>query len=139
MIIRYRKKQIISDIIVGSLYLITGILGIIFDSEIFKYAFTALGILYLGSGFYKLKFQYIKVQDQVLTRFEPGNKKKVDLKHVTRIKKFTDEITFLTPNEKLKISTNLIDKEDLPAFENLLASLDLEQEKNPFANAVKTN
>ena len=139
MIIRYPKKQVKSDLIVGSLYLLTGILGIIFGSNIFIYGFTALGIFYLGSGFYKLKYQYLQIEDQILTCFVPGSKKKIDLEQITQIKKFADEITFLTPHEKLKISTNLIAREDLPAFENFLASLELEPQNNPYFKAANSN
>jgi len=62
--------------------------------------------------------------------------KKIDLSKVTRIKKFADEITFLTPHEKLKISTKLIAREDLLNLQNLLASLDLEPQKNPFKKEI---
>ena len=133
MIVRYTKRHLASELIVGSLYLLTGILGIIFRSDIFIYLFTALGILYLGSGFYKLKFQYLKLEGQIITCFLPGRKKKIDLRQLTRIKKFTDEITFLTPHNELTISTKLINKEDFPAFKKFLASLDLEPKKNPFS------
>ncbi|NJY62963.1 hypothetical protein HC174_09350 [Salinimicrobium sp. CDJ15-81-2] len=46
----------------------------------------------------------------------------------------------MTPNKKLKISTNLIAKEDLFTFKEVMASLDLEAEKNPFTvTAEKSN
>ena len=139
MIIRYTRKHLIADFIVGSLYLLAGITGIIFASGLFiKYGFVAVGFWYMGSAFYKLKFQYLKLENQILTCFVPGRKKKIDLGQVTRIKKFTDEITFLTPHEELKISTKLINKEDFPAFIELLASLDLDVKNNPFSqNAEK--
>jgi hypothetical protein len=137
MKIRYSKKQIRLDFIVGSLYFLTGILGIIFGSRVpVPYLFTTLGLFYLGSFYYKLKFQYLKLEGQVLTCFALGSKKKIDLSQVTRIKKFTDEITFLTPHEKLKISTKLIAREDWTAFQDLLASLDLEPDRNPFKKEI---
>lgn len=136
MIFKYRKKHLIVGFIIGALYTIAGILGIFFSSGV-HYLFTAVGLWYVGSTFYKLKFQYLKLEDGILTCFVPGAKKRLDLEEVTRIIKFTDEITFLTPHEKLKISTRLIAKEDLPALKDVLASLDLEAEKNPFTVAVK--
>ncbi len=139
MIIRYTKRHLTTELIVGSLYLLTGILGIIFSSDIFIYLFTALGILYLGSGFYKLKFQYLKIEGQIITCFLPGRKKKIDLRQLTRIRKFTDEITFLTPHKELTISTRLINKEDFPAFKEFLGSLDLEPEKNPFSETPENS
>ncbi|WP_029035965.1 hypothetical protein [Salinimicrobium xinjiangense] len=137
MVIRYSNKHLIADFTVGSLYLLAGILGIIFGSDIFKYLFTALGILYLGSSFYKLKFQCLRIENQVLTYFVPGRKKRIDLRQITRIKKITDEITFLTPHKELNISTKLINKEDFPAFKEFLASLDLEPEKNSFSETAE--
>ncbi|NJW51300.1 hypothetical protein [Salinimicrobium oceani] len=127
-----------ADFIVGSLYLLAGITGIIFGSGLFiKYGFVAVGLWYLGSAFYKLKFQYISIEGHSLTCFVPGRKKKIDLREVTRIKKFTDEITFLTPHTELTVSTKLINKKDFPAFKGFLCSLDLEYEKNPFTHGVQ--
>lgn len=137
MIIRYPKKHIIADLVVGSLYLLAGILGMIFGSGFFiEYAFIALGLLYLGSSFYKLNFQYLKLESQILTCYLPGSKKSINLTEVTQIKRITDEIAFLTPYKKLKISTKLIAREDLPVFKKALADLDLGPEKNPFSQAV---
>lgn len=133
MIVRYTRRHLLADFIVGSLYLLTGILGMIFNSDIFKYLFTALGILYLGSGLYKWKFHYLKIEGKILTCFVPGGKKRIDLSQVSRIKSFTDEITFLTPHKELTVSTKLINKEDFPAFKEFLASLDLEPDKNSFS------
>ncbi|WP_324719266.1 hypothetical protein [Salinimicrobium sp. HB62] len=133
MIVRYTRRHLLADFIVGSLYLLTGILGMIFNSDIFKYLFTALGILYLGSGFYKWRFQYLRIEGKILTCFVPGGKKKLDLSQVSRIKSFTDEITFLTPHKELTVSTKLINKEDFPAFKEFLASLDMEPDKNSFS------
>lgn len=121
----------------GSLYLICGVAGIIFDSGIFlKYGFTALGVFYYGFYFYKLKFQYLELEDQILTCNIPGNKKEIDLTKVTRIKKIADEITFLTLHEKLVIRTDLIAREDLPVLKDALASLELEPIKNPFKKEI---
>lgn len=138
MIIKYSKKHLRTDFIVGSLYLLSGILGIIFGSNAFiEYGFTALGIFYLATFFYKFRFPYLRIEDHILTCHVFASKKQIDLTQLTRIVKFTDEITFLTPHKKLKISTKLINKEDLPAFKEMLASLDLESEKNPFTHPVK--
>ena len=139
MKIRYSKKHLRSDLLIGSLYLMFGIYGFFFDSNVFiKYGFTLAGILFLSSFYYKQKFQYLQIKDSILTCYVlPGRNKNINLTELTRIKKFADEITFLTPYEKLKISTNLIAKEDLPDFKNALASLNLEPEKNPFSESVE--
>lgn len=141
MIIRYRKKHLRTDFIVGSLYLMSVLPAIYFHSSSFQliinFLFLVSGVFFLGSYYYKQKYQYLQIKNNVLTCFIFGSKNRsVDLRELSGIKKFTDEITFLTPHERLKISTKLIAKEDLPAFENFLASLDLEPGKNPL---VKTS
>lgn len=136
MIINYRKKYLRAYFIFGSFYLVLGLSGFFYElSKFSTYGFTGIGLFCLLQYFYKWKYSYLRIEDNILTLFLFFQLKKINLSQVTRIKKFADEITFLTPHEKMKISTNLIDREDLPAFENLLASLDLEPEKNPFMKA----
>ena len=141
MIIRYRKKHIRTDLVVGALYLMSVLPAIYFHSSSFQliinFLFLVSGLFFLGSYYYKQKYQYLQVKNNVLTCFIFGSKNRsVDLRELSRIKKFTDEITFLTPHEKLKISIKLINKEDYFAFKEFLASLDLEPERNPFTHAV---
>ncbi len=114
-----------------------GLSGFFYGSNGFiRYGFTGVGLLYLLQYIYKLKYSYLKIEGNILILNLFFQQKKIDLTQVTRIKKFTDEITFLTPHEKLKISTKIIAREELPAFENLLASLDLEPGKNPFKKDI---
>ncbi|MHA6280331.1 hypothetical protein ACXYMT_09125 [Salinimicrobium sp. CAU 1759] len=142
MIVNYKRKYLLSDLIIGSLYLLAGVAGFIFQSNPFSLIsntfFSFAGFFLLGSYFYKQRYQYLKFEEGVLTCHIYGSKNiSVMLQEITGIKKFTDEITFLTPHKKLKVSTKLIDKEDLPAFKEFLAALDLEPEKNPFSEPAK--
>lgn len=142
MIIRYRKRYLRTDLIVGSLYLLAGVAGIIVQSNIYNLVinvfFSLAGFFFLSSYYYKQKYQYLKLEAGVLTCYIFGSKNRsIDLRQVTSIKKFTDEITFLTPHKKLKISTKLIAKEDLPAFKAVMTSLDLKPEKNPFTEPAE--
>lgn len=134
MVIKHRKKYFWIDLILGTLYLGLGLSSFFFDSNsiLGKYGFTLVGIIYLVQFFYKWKNPYLKFEKTFLVLNIIFQQKKIDLSQVTRIKKFTDEITFLTPHEKLKISTKLISREDLPAFEEAIASLNLDPERNPF-------
>ena len=137
MIINYRNKYLRADLIFGILYLVLGLTGFFYGSNGFiKYGFTAIGLLYLFQYFYKVKYSYLKIEGNILFLNIIFQQKKIDLSKVTRIKKFADEITFLTPHEKLKISTKLIAREDLLNLQNLLASLDLEPQKNPFKKEI---
>jgi hypothetical protein len=141
MVIHYRKQYLRTDLIIGSLYILAGVAGFIFQSGPYNFiigsCFSLGGFFFLGSYYYKQKHQYLQMENNVLTYWIFGSKKRsVDLREITRIKKFADEITFFTPYKKLKISTNMIAGEDLPVIKNLLASLDLEPEKNPFKKAI---
>ncbi len=137
MITKYRKKYLWADLIFGILYLLLGLSGFFYGSNGFiMYGFTGIGLLYLFQFFYKLKYSYLKIERIILFRNLIFQQKKIDLSQVTRIKKIADEIIFLTPHEKLKISTKLVGRKDLPAFHDLLASLDLEPERNPFKKEI---
>ena len=137
MTIPYRKKYLRADLIFGTLYVVLGLSGFLYSSNVFiRYSFTGIGLLYLLQYFYKLRYSYLKVEGDILIRNVIFQQKRIDLSKVTRIKKFADEITFLTPHEKLKISSKLIGREDLLNLLSLLASLDLEPQKNPFNKEI---
>lgn len=137
MTIQYRKKYVRADLYFGITYLLLGSSGFFFDTNVFiSYGFSFIGALYLIQYFYKSKYPYIKIEDNILRVniiFQP---KEIDLSQITRIKKFADEITFLTPHERLKISTKLIAKEDFPHLEKTLSNLTLEPERNPFKKEI---
>jgi len=138
MKIKFKKKRIYINFILGAIWLIIGVFKFI-DADKIKwsdYAYIVLGILYIGHNLYDLINQYITIENGTIQKNKLyGFNKSMKLKEIDCIKKYAGDYTLKTPERELKISTQLIDKDSLHTLNKILSALDLPSDKTPFSNA----
>ena len=141
MKVRYSKRHLRTDFLLGGCFFVLGCLGFLFQNPFISYGFSAVGILNLIQYFYKRKEQYLEVSnDELILNIIFQKNKKIDFNEVTSVQKFADEITFLAPYSQLKVNISLIAKEDLWILENAIASVERNLKKDVFLNdALKTH
>lgn len=139
MKIKFKKKRLRLNLILGIVWIILGTLSIVTDDEIqwTDYGYLVIGILYIGHYLYDLKNQYLTIENGTIRKNGLyGYWKKINLNEINWIKKFAGDYTLKTEKKELKINTELIDKNSLTELNRILAELNLPSEKTPFANNV---
>ena len=135
MKIRYTKKRLRANLILGLLWLALGLakgLFSVFDDWT-DFFFFGMAILYLGQYLNEWQNQYLSIdQDQIKVNYPFG--KKINLSDINRIKKFAGDYIIKTDKKELTINTQIIDRESLNDLNEVLAKLDLPPDKTPFAN-----
>ena len=139
MKIKFKKKRLYINLILGLVWLSLGILNLTEDDKIrwTDYGYLVAGILYIGHYLYDLTNQYLTIENGTIRKNGLyGFRKKINLNEINWIKKFAGDYTLKTEQKELKINTELIDKDSLTELNKILAELNLPPEKTPFANNV---
>ena len=139
MKIKFKKKRLRVNLILGIVWIILGTLSIVTDDKIrwTDYGYLVIGILYVGHYLYDLKNQYLTIENGTIRKNGLyGYWKKINLNEINWIKKFAGDYTLKTEKKELKINTELIDENSLTELNKILAELNLPSEKTPFANNV---
>jgi len=121
--IKYSKKQLRYSLIFGLLWLLIFVFYIIFRSEsYFGYGYLVIGILFLGTYFYKKSVHYITIKEGVLTKNGIPSKR-VQLDEITEVRYFAGEYKLVTDASELTINTMLIHKDSLKNLKSILDQL----------------
>ena len=139
MKIKFKKKRLYINLILGLVWLALGILNLTEDDKIrwTDYGYLVAGILYIGHYLYDLTNQYLTIENGTIRKNGLyGFGKRINLNEINWIKKFARDYTLKTHQRELKINTELIDKDSLTELNKILAELNLPPEKTPFANNV---
>lgn len=139
MKIKFKKKRLYINLILGLVWLSLGILNLTEDDKIrwTDYGYLVAGILYIGHYLYDLTNQYLTIENGTIRKNGLyGFGKRINLDEINWIKKFAGDYTLKTEQRELKINTELIDKDSLTELNKVLAELNLPPEKTPFANNV---
>ncbi len=126
MKIRFKKKRLKYNLILGTFWLILGVSGVIFDvTNFFVYGYLLVGILQLGTYFYENKNQYLTIENGVISK---NNliAKKINLNEIVGIKKFAGDYILKTNSSELRINTEFIDENSLKELNTFLENLNLE-------------
>lgn len=137
MKIKFRKKRLHVNLILGIVWIGVGILSLVTDDEIrwTEYGYLVIGILYVGHYLYDLTNQYLIIENRTIRKnVLYGFGKKINLNDINWIKKFAGDYTLKTEHRELKINTELMDKDSLEELNKILAELNLPPKKTPFAN-----
>lgn len=125
----YQKKRINYFLIFGLIWLFIGLAFIIIKPKnIFSYGWLLIASFYIGNYFYMKKNQYLSLKNDILSHnriFPKPNK--IKLSELKEIKKFAGDYILKSEHEKLKINSQLIDKESL---DNLLSIIDHSNHKD---------
>ena len=133
MKIKFKKKRLRVNLILGIVWIILGTLSIVTDDKIrwTDYGYLVIGILYVGHYLYDLKNQYLTIENGTIRKNGLyGYWKKINLNEINWIKKFAGDYTLKTEKKELKINTELIDENSLTELNKILAELNLPSEKN---------
>lgn len=131
MKIKYSKKRLYSNLLLGVLFGIMGVLKISEGSaDYLNYFQLALGLFMIGVFFFESYYQYLKIENGVLTRYS-FRRKSVKLSEVEKIRKFAGDYILFTSEKKLKINSELVNKGQTADLESILRSLDIPFEETP--------
>lgn len=137
MKIKYTKKRLNTNLILGIIWAVFGFVSLIYDGLIrwldFGYIFIA--ILYLGQYIYEYKQQYLTIENGVICK-NSFFSKKIELNKIIRIKKFTEDYILKTENQELTINTEIVNKKSLSELNRILSELNLSSDKTPFAKSL---
>ncbi|NJB37230.1 hypothetical protein [Croceivirga sp. JEA036] len=139
MKIKFKKKRLYLNLILGLVWFALGILNLTEDDKIrwTDYGYLLAGILYIGHFLYDLTNQYLTIENGTIRKNGLyGFGKRINLNDINWIKKFAGDYTLKTEQRELKINTELIDKDSLTELNKILTELNLPSEKNPFANNI---
>ena len=133
MKIRYTKKRLFFNGLLGSVFVVGGLLQLQRKTELSDYLMYGtqflLGLLMVASYFYERKYQYLIIKNGKLTK-NRFLTKSLQLNKVTKIQSFPGKIKLFTSEEKLNINTGLIDDESMNGLLKVLGSLEVGN--NPF-------
>ncbi len=131
MKIRYKKKRLYVNLILGIIWIAFGVFLLYEEgnSRITKYGYLVIGLLYLIPFLYNVTYQYLSIENGVIKK-NTGFGNKLNLKDITSIKKFAGDYTLMTENKKMKINTALIDENSLNELNKILDKLELSANKS---------
>ena len=137
MKIRFKKKKVRRNLLLGAFLVLLGILGALLDDEGADwpdYGFMTIGILYIAHYVYDIKRQYLILENGSIRKNRLyGSGMPVKLDEIISIKKFSGEYKLETKHKVLAIDTDLIQKDSLDKLNDTLAQLDLPPDKTPFS------
>lgn len=123
IIIPYSAKHLRNSLIFGILWLVIGLLDIVFTEPFWTaYGFLLIGFLYLGSYAYMKIFKYITIDNGYIWGNKPFTKK-INLSEIKTIKKFAGDYTLTTDHHQLKIHTGIVDPGSLAKLDAELTKI----------------
>jgi len=137
MKIRFKKKRLYANLVLGILWTAIGIFNVLEDDNLhfMDFAYSVIGILYLLHFIYDFNDQYLTIENGTIRKNALyGYRKKIDLSEICLIKNSGGDYIIKTEHQKLKINPELIEKKSLDALTNFLGKLNLSSDKTPFAN-----
>jgi len=129
VIIYYQKKKLNYQLYSGIGFLISGIALVFLNNfSLIYYSWVLLGLLQLGTWYYKKKHQYLYITDGTLTKnsFFP---KSIKLTELTAIWKFKSSFTLETSEAKIKIDKDQMEDESLYKLTDFLNQIELKPQK----------
>jgi len=137
MKIRFKKKRLYLNLILGILWVGLGIFNLIEDDDLhwLDYGNLVFGSIYIGHYLFDIMNQYLTIENGTIRKNRLyGNGRKIYLSEINFIQKFAGDYTLKTDNQKLIISTELIEKNSLDKLNEILQKLDIPSDKTPFVN-----
>jgi len=127
MRIRYKKRNLNINLILGVFWLIFGLLNLNYNQENFwgDYAYLLFGILYLIFYFYQKQYKYLTIKNGILKINSPLGKT-INLSEIKRIKKFAGDYILKTDKKELIINTQIIDPNSFTELNAELKNLNVE-------------
>ena len=127
MRIGYRKKQVKLNLIMGIIWLIYGIVLVVFneDKNWIEYFWFVFSAIYFLMYFYQVKEKYLTIENGIIKQNWPFGKK-MNLNEIKRIRHFAGDYILKSENKELTINIQLIDQESLIDLKTELKKLNVE-------------
>ena len=127
MKIRYKKKQVKLNLIMGIFWLIYGIVLVVFNEDMnwVDYVWFVFSGIYLIIYFYQKKEKYLTLENGFIKQNWPFGKK-MNLNEIKRIRHFAGDYILKSDNKELTINIQLIDEESLLELKTELKKLNAE-------------
>lgn len=123
MIIPYSKKIRRREFLLGTFFTVLGIAYAWNEpGNLLRYAFIIIGMLHIASGILQSRKPYLRMENDVLKKSD-FFRKEIRLSDVVRVKSFAGEHTLFTSDKKLKIHSELANKDSRAELEEFLRSL----------------
>jgi hypothetical protein len=139
MKIKFKRKRLYINLILGIAWLTLGIFNLIgnFKLNWWDYLYVIAGVLYIGRFVYDFTNQYLIIKnDTIRKNILYGAGKQISLSEVKSIKSFGGEYILKTEQKELRINTDLIDKDSLTELKEILEKLNLPPENTPFIKTM---
>ena len=133
MKIRFKKKRLYINLILGLVWTGLGVFSLVEDESLrwTDYGYLIVGILYLGHYLYDLNNQYLTIANgSIRKNVLYGFGKKINVNEINRIEKYAGDYIIRTLEKELKINTGLIEEKSLEEFNEILKKLNLPEGKN---------
>jgi hypothetical protein len=133
MKIRFKKKRLYINLILGLVWTGLGVFSLLEDESLSwtDYGYLVIGILYLGHYLYDLNNQYLKIENgSIRKNILYGFGKKINLNEINRIEKYAGDYILRTLTKELKINTEFIKEKSLAEFNEILKKINLPEGKN---------
>jgi hypothetical protein len=125
VIIYYQKKKLNYQLYSGIGFLIIGIAIVLLNNfSLIYYTWVLLGLLQLGTWYFKKKHQYLYITEGRLTK-NSLFPKSIKLNELTAIWKFKSSFTLETRQAKIKIDKDLMENESLYKLTDFLNQIEL--------------
>ena len=133
MKIRFKKKRLYINLILGLVWTGLGVFSLLKDENLrwTDYGYLVVGTLYLGHYLYDLNNQYLTIENgSIRKNVLYGFENKINVNEINRIEKYAGDYILRTVEKELKINTELIEKKSLVEFNEILKKLNLPEGKN---------
>ncbi len=123
-----KKRILYPNLFFGVLWLIYGVYRFISGngSQWLSYGFIIISILYLLQFFYFLFKPVLIIENKQIIWNDLFRSKIFRLDEIVKIKKFAGDYTIFTETDKIKINTQVFEKESLEELNMILENLHLE-------------
>jgi hypothetical protein len=133
MKIRFKKKRLYINLILGLLWIGIVVFSLLEDASLrwTDYGYLVAGIVYLGHYLYDINNQYLTIENgSIRKNVLYGFGKKINVNEINRIEKYGGDYIIRTLEKELKINTGLIEEKSLEEFNEILKKLNLPEGKN---------
>lgn len=140
MKIKFKKRRIYGNLILGFVWVGIGVLNFFEDDNIrwSNTIYLVLGIVYVGHFLSDLRNQYLTVENGTIRKnILYGFGKKINLNQVNSIEQASGKYTLITKTNKLKINIELIEEKSLIELKKILENLNVPMERTPFFGTIK--
>lgn len=128
MKIRFKKKRLYTNLIIGLIWTVLAIITILVNNKIrsIHHLYLIIGILYLLNYLFELTNQYLTIENGIIQKSGLfGFGKKVNLNEIIWIKKFAGDYILKTANTKLIINTQCMEEKSLDKLNSILTNLNV--------------